>query len=293
VYESYFSLARPAFAKAPDPAFFFESGGHEQAAAHLLYAAESGEVGVLTGEVGCGKTTVCRVVWKEIASRPQFIPLSFAHPRLTPGGILDAVAAKLREAGMGDAPPAGRSKESKLNEIAVRMKAVAAAGKTLVVLCDEAQALKGPQALEEFRLLTNFQTDDRSLVSILLVGQDELLGKLRHPSLRSLRQRIGLRFRLSPLAERETDEYLRHRLAAAGAPDPTLFEPGTGAWLHRLSQGIPRLLNTLATQALVQAMAEGKHRVDVSVVSAVEKDLAWPAGENQKHRTQRDEPWWT
>jgi type II secretory pathway predicted ATPase ExeA len=177
-----------------------------------------------------------------------------------------------------------------LDEIAARMKGLAASGRTLVVLCDEAQALPGPKSLEELRLLTNFQTDERSLVSILLVGQDELLARLRHPSLRSLRQRIGLRFRLTPLAESETDDYLRHRLAAAGASDPSLFEPGTAQWLHRLSQGIPRLLNTLATQALVQAMADGKRRVDVSVVSAVERDLAWPNG--HKQRPQRDEPWW-
>jgi type II secretory pathway predicted ATPase ExeA len=165
-----------------------------------------------------------------------------------------------------------------LDQIHERLLELDAQGRAALLIVDEAHLIPGKATFEEIRLLTNFQLDDRNLVAIVLVGQPELRERLRHRSYRALTQRIGVTFELVPLALEDARGYLEHRLAVAGG-EPALFTDDAVARLHAASGGIPRVLNQLATQALLEGMARGTARVDGSVAQAVAADMdGVPAG---------------
>lgn len=259
MYTEYFGLREKAFRKTPDPRYLFLGETHEEALEQLLFAVEEMELALLTGEVGSGKTLLTRALVDRLGERYEVGMI--LNPRLVPRQFLATVA---RELGVG-APRF--AKDELLDQIHERLLALDQAGRPAVLIVDEAHLLPGKSTFEEIRLLTNFQLDDRNLLAVVLVGQPELRARLRHPAHRALTQRVGAFFHLTPLGPADTKAYLEHRLAVAGATRP-LFTPGAVARLHRASAGLPRVLNHLATQSLLEAMGRGEDEVGEDVARA-------------------------
>jgi type II secretory pathway predicted ATPase ExeA len=266
VYEGYWGLREKPFRKTPDPRYLFLTDSYEEALERLLFAVEEMELALLTGEVGSGKTLLTRALADRVGEKYEIGMI--LNPRLSPRQFLRTVASEI-----GVAEPRFHSSDL-LEQIHERLLALDAEGRAALLIVDEAHLIPGKPTFEEIRLLTNFQLDDRNLVAIVLVGQPELRARLRHRAYRALTQRIGASFSLVPLAPGETGAYVAHRLAVAGATGP-IFTPEAVARLHAASCGIPRVLNQLATQALLEGMARGLRRVDAAVVdaAAAERDF--------------------
>jgi len=260
VYESYWGLREKPFRKTPDPRYLFLNETYEEALERLLFAVEEMEFALLTGEVGSGKTLLTRALVDRLGDRYEVGMI--LNPRLSPRQFLKTVAVEL-----GIADPRFQSNDL-LEQIHERLLELDAQGRAALVIVDEAHLIPGKPTFEEIRLLTNYQLDDRNLVAILLVGQPELRERLQHRAYRALTQRIGVSFHLVPLAVEDTRAYLAHRLAVAGR-ERELFTEDAVARLHAAAGGIPRVLNQLATQALVEGMARGSARVDGRVAEAV------------------------
>ena len=261
MYLSHYGLAEPPFAITPDPRFVFLGERHRDAHAHLLYGIGQGGSGgfvQLTGEVGTGKTTLCRLVLGQL---PADVRIALVlNPKQTPLELLESVCAELQ------VPQATRRRSLKtqvdaLNEYLLQAYAD---GLRVVLMIDEAQELSR-ELLEQVRLLTNLETDTQKLLQIVLIGQPELRETLARPGLRQLAQRITARYHLTPLQPAETAAYLRHRLSVAGA-SAFPFEDKAVARLHALSGGVPRLLNVLGDRALVAGYVHGRQRVDARLV---------------------------
>ncbi len=264
MYLEHFGLARKPFSKTPDPAFLFHSRQHAEALARLSHALEEREVAVLTGEVGTGKTTLSRALVDAFADRCRF---SFViHPALPPAQLLGAVAE-----GFGLAP--GRRKAEAFAALADHVARLDAEGSFAVVVVDEAQLLSGRPAFDELRLLTNLAADDRALVGLVLVGQPELRDRVRVKGGEAFAQRVGVAYHLGPLDLEETGAYIAHRVAVAGRTQP-LFEERAVAALHRHSAGVPRRLNQLAANALLEGFAREAATISAEVVDAAAADLA-------------------
>jgi len=259
VYEGYFGLRERAFRKTPDPRYLFLSEAHEEALERLLFAVEEMEPALLTGEVGSGKTLLTRALVDRVGER--FEVGMILNPRLTPRQLLRATAVEL-----GVAEPRHQA-SGLLDQIHERLLDLDEQGRAALLIVDEAHLLPGRDAFEEIRMLTNFQLDDRNLIAIVLAGQPELRERLRRPAYRALTQRLGASFHLSPLSLAEAEAYVAHRLRVAGARS-RLFTPQAVAVLHRLSGGVPRLLNHFATQALIEAMGRGDRMVDAEAALA-------------------------
>jgi general secretion pathway protein A len=260
VYEEYWGLREKPFRKTPDPRYLFLNDTYEEALEQLLFAVDEMELALLTGEVGAGKTLLTRALVDRIGER--FEVGMILNPRLSPRQFLRTAAAEL-----GVKLPRFHSSDI-LDQINERLLELDAAGRAALLVVDEAHLIPGKPTFEEIRLLTNFQLDDRNLVAILLVGQPELRERLRHRTYRALTQRIGVSFNLVPLAAADTLAYVRHRLAVAGARRP-IFTEDAVARLHAAAAGIPRVVNQLATQALLEGMARGAAEVDGGVIEAV------------------------
>jgi type II secretory pathway predicted ATPase ExeA len=263
VYEEYWGLREKPFRKTPDPRYLFLNDTYEEALERLLFAVEEMELALLTGEVGAGKTLLTRALVDRIGER--FEVGMVLNPRLSPRQFLRTAAAEL-----GVAEPRFHSSDL-LDQVHERLLALDEAGRAALLIVDEAHLIPGKPTFEEVRLLTNFQLDDRNLVAIVLVGQPELRERLRHRTYRALTQRIGVSFNLVPLAGADTVAYVRHRLAVAGAQRP-IFTDEAVVRLHAASSGIPRVVNQLATQALLEGMAQGVREVDAAVIDAVAKE---------------------
>lgn len=261
MYLSHYGLAEPPFAITPDPRFVFLGERHRDALAHLLYGIGQGGSGgfvQLTGEVGTGKTTLCRLVLEQL---PENVRIALVlNPKQTPLELLESVCEELQ------VPMATRRRSLKtqvdaLNEFLLQAYAD---GLRVVLIIDEAQELSR-ELLEQVRLLTNLETSTQKLLQIVLIGQPELRETLARPGLRQLAQRITARYHLTPLQPDETAAYLRHRIGVAGA-SVFPFEDKAVARLHALSGGVPRLLNVLGERALLAGYVHGRPRVDVKLV---------------------------
>jgi type II secretory pathway predicted ATPase ExeA len=242
VYEEFYGLREKPFNKTPDPRFLYQSREHAEALARLQLAVEEQDIVLLTGDVGCGKTTLSRALIDSLDAR--FHPALIINPRLTPAQLLQTVALRL---GVEEE----HTRQGMLEGINARLYEIYEEGKRTALVIDEAQLIPGKATFEELRLLTNFQLDDRNLLAVVLIGQTELKARLAKRQYRALRQRIGLSYHLGPLEEEETREYIDHRLRVAGRMTP-LFDDAALAALFRYSDGIPRLINTLAGNALVE-----------------------------------------
>lgn len=259
MYESWFGLREKAFRKTPDPRYLYLNDAYDEALEQLLYAVDEMELALLTGEVGSGKTLLTRALVDRVQDRREVGMI--LNPRLSPRQFLLTVASEL-----GIEKPRFQT-AALLDQIHARLLELDEQGRPALLIVDEAHLIPGKATFEEIRLLTNFQLDDRNLVAIVLVGQPELLSRLRHRTYRALTQRIGAHFQLRPLGAADTRDYLAHRVAVAGGSRP-VFTDDAVARLHAASGGLPRVLNNLATQALLEAMARGARDVDGAAADA-------------------------
>lgn len=254
MYLYHFGLRRLPFGLTPDTAFYVELPGHRAALNVLHVALESGEGFVkVTGEVGTGKTLLCRKLLAEL-ERPDTVCAYLPNPYLEPHALRLALAHELAIKVAPDAAEATLARQLEL-----RLMALAEQGRRVVFVIDEAQAL--PDAsLEALRLLSNLETERRKLVQIVLLGQPELDARLRTTAFRQLRQRIAFAVALPALRPAQLRAYLEHRLRAAGHADGRLFSGPAASLLGRLARGIPRLAHVLAHKALMLAYGRGLAR---------------------------------
>jgi general secretion pathway protein A len=264
MYTQYFSLKQSPFSIAPDPRYLFMSERHREALAHLLYGINSGGGFVLlTGEIGAGKTTVCRCFIEQIPSNCQLAYIF--NPKLSVEELLLSICDEFRIGLL--APGAGPvSIKSYVDAINIHLLASHAGGKNNVLIIDEAQNLSA-DVLEQLRLLTNLETNERKLLQIILIGQPELRTMLARPELEQLAQRVIARYHLGSLSEQETGSYIAHRLAVAGAgaavaPFPRSLVPR----IHQLTGGVPRRINLLCDRALLGAYVENSPHVNRTIL---------------------------
>ena len=261
MYLPHYGLTEPPFAITPDPRFVFLSERHRDALAHLLYGVGQGGSGgfvQLTGEVGTGKTTLCRLLLEQL---PESVRVALVlNPRLTALELLETICEELHV----EIPGKRRSLKLQVDALNQHLLQAYADGLRVVLIIDEAQELQR-EALEQVRLLTNLETPTQKLLQVILLGQPELRETLSRPSLRQLAQRITARFHLTPLAAHETEAYLRHRLQVAGATGFP-FDAAAVRRLHALAGGVPRLLNVLADRTLLAGYVHGRVQLDAARV---------------------------
>jgi len=277
MYNTYFSLDENPFSIAPDPRFLYMSEQHREALAHLMFALKSeGGFVLLTGEVGTGKTTVCRCLLEQL---PGDLNVAFVlNPKLTAGELLATVCDELGIDYQAD--PA--SIKVLVDGINRYLLAAHAAGRRTVLIIDEAQNLSA-EVLEQIRLLTNLETNQKKLLQVVMLGQPELRSLLARPELRQLSQRITARYHLGPLNRREVAAYIDHRLGVAGYRKKLFSAPVVGL-IYRLTGGVPRLINVLCDRALLGTYVQGLDRVtSVTVKNAAREvlgeataSLSWP-----------------
>jgi type II secretory pathway predicted ATPase ExeA/cell division protein FtsN len=266
MFESHFGLRENPFAAAHQARYIYPSPEHQEAIAHLRYGIENREPFVLiTGEVGTGKTTALYDALSEWQGRA--VVGLITNSSLTRPELLEEIALRL---GLALAP--GSSKPQIMVQLEKHLLSVHAQGHRVILLLDEAQNLE-PELLEEIRLLSNLESTGHKLVQVFLVGQPELEAKLNRPLMRQLRQRIAVHYRLSPLGPADTERYIQHRITVAGGHALSIFPPEACAAVHALSHGIPREINHLCMQALVNAFVEESSSVTPEHVRAGARDL--------------------
>ena len=250
MYLEFYGLKEAPFSITPDPRYVFLSERHRDALAHLLYGIGKGGSGgfvQLTGEVGTGKTTLCRLLLEQLPENTRVALV--LNPKLSPVELLETICEELK------LDIAGRkgSLKALVDTLNIYLLDAYAQGLRVVLIVDEAQELS-TEALEQVRLLTNLETPTQKLLQIILLGQPELRDKLRRPELRQLAQRITARYHLMPLDRAETEAYVRHRLAVAGAARSPFSRLGLRA-LYRRSGGVPRVINVIGDRALMAGFA--------------------------------------
>ena len=260
MYTSFFGLSEKPFAITPDPRYLYLSERHAEALAHLLYGInESGGFIQLTGEVGTGKTTVVRTLLSRV---PQHADVAvILNPRVTPVEFLLTICEEL---GIDIAVADRESVKHMVDALNRRLLSSHAEGRRIIVIVDEAQNLTA-DVLEQVRLLTNLETPTQKLLQIILIGQPELRELLDRTELRQLAQRITGRYHLEPLSPEETKGYVRHRLRVAGARQE-IFTPSALREVHRLSGGIPRIINVGCDRALLGAYTQETRKVTAPLV---------------------------
>lgn len=270
MYAGYFGLTQTPFSIAPDPRYLLMSERHREALALLLYGVQGGGGFVLlTGEIGAGKTTVCRAFLEQIPENCQVAYIF--NPKLTVRELLKTVChefhVQVQHEGIG--PATLKDYTDPLNEHLLRSHA---AGKRNVLIIDEAQNLS-PQVLEQLRLLTNLETHERKLLQVVLIGQPELRTVLAQPELEQLAQRVIARFHLGALSETETRQYVRHRMEVAGHKGPLPFSADALSLIHRITRGIPRRINLLCDRALLGAYASQVRQIGPAVVQKAAQEV--------------------
>jgi general secretion pathway protein A len=270
MYAAHFGLKREPFSIAPDPRYLFMSERHREALAHLLYGVRGGGGFVLlTGEIGAGKTTVCRCFLEQVPKRCNVAYIF--NPKLTALELLQSVCEEFRIEVHARSAGGATLKDhvDALNEYLLRSHA---AGFNSVLIIDEAQNLS-IDVLEQLRLLTNLETNERKLLQIILIGQPELRDMLLKPELEQLAQRVVARFHLDPLAEDETAHYIKHRLSVAGMNGLIPFDRDARHRIYELTRGVPRRINLLCDRALLGAYAGGRQRVDKAIVDKAAREV--------------------
>lgn len=270
MYAAFFGLRQAPFSIAPDPHYLFMSERHREALAHLLYGVQGGGGFVLlTGEIGAGKTTVCRAFLEQVPGNCRVAYIF--NPKLTVGDLLRTICHEFQVAVQHEGPGPATIKDY-LDPLNSYLLASHAQGLHNLLIVDEAQNLT-PHVLEQLRLLTNLETHERKLLQIILIGQPELRQQLARPDLEQLAQRVIARYHLGALSESETRQYMQHRLAVAGLNGPLPFDPEAVASVHRLARGVPRRINLLCDRALLGAYASDRHTIDAGIVERAASEV--------------------
>jgi type II secretory pathway predicted ATPase ExeA len=260
MYEEFYGLREKPFNRTPDPRFLYQSPKHAEALARLQLAVEEQDIVLLTGEIGSGKTTLSRAFIDGLDA--SFHPVLIINPRLSPSQLLRTIALRL---GMDEAP---RQRHELLEAMNAKFYEIYEAGRRTAIIIDEAQLIPSKATFEELRLLTNFQLDDRNLLAIVLIGQTELRDRLNRKPYRALRQRIGMQYHLEPLDREETGAYVRHRLGVAGRSAP-LFDERALELLYEHSDGVPRRINIIAGNALVEGFGREAAVIGPEIIESV------------------------
>lgn len=265
MYQEFYGFAEMPFNVTPDPKFLFLSPTHQEALSHLRYGIEEkkGFI-VLTGEVGCGKTTLCRALLNELDEK-SCETILILNPRINEEQLIVNILRELGErVPRNTADLMGRLNDALLKRIKK--------GKDLVMIIDEAQNLSF-EVMEQVRLLSNLETDDQKLLQIIMLGQPELKARLREKRLRQLKQRVLVYYDLFPLNQSETDAYIQHRLSLAGGMGRPRFTRAAMRKIFKNSRGTPRLINNLCDKALLSAFIKNSDTVNYWDVRRAQKDI--------------------
>lgn len=272
MYKSYYGFNEMPFNITPDPKFLYLSPTHQEALHHLKFGVEQhkGFI-VIVGEVGCGKTTLCRRFLNEL-DPARFDTALILNPRINENQMLRAILHELGEETTADNP----------HDLVLQMNRVLlsriTAGRDIVLIIDEAQNLSF-EVLEQIRLLSNLETDEQKLLQIVLIGQPELKTVLRRPELRQLRQRILVHCELTPLDPYELAHYVNHRMATAGWNGRPVFTASAMRKIHGFSKGIPRVVNNLCDKSLLSAYIRESDEINYWDVRRAVIDLKKLIGE--------------
>ena len=265
MYLEYYGLKEPPFTITPNPRFLFYSPKHREAFNHLLYGIRERKGFVqITGEVGAGKTTICRALLEQLG--PNFSTALILNPILDADQLMRTIAT---EFGLG---VIGLDRLETLAEINKFLLAEAERGRDAVLIIDEAQNLTN-ELLEQVRLLSNLETDDRKLLQIVLMGQPELRDRLNDPSMRQLRQRITIRYHLRPLNRAEVGQYVQHRLSVSGAKKGPHFTAPALWRVYHYANGIPRLINAVCDKCLLTGYVQNRSNIDFGLVGNAIREL--------------------
>ncbi len=263
MYVQFFGLTQDPFSIAPDPRYLFMSERHREALAHLLYGLSGGGGFVLvTGEIGTGKTTVCRCFLEQVPANCNVAYIF--NPKLEPTELLRSVCDELHIAVRHEGPGQASVKDC-IDPLNDYLLAAHATGRNTVLIIDEAQNLSA-DVLEQLRLLTNLETNEKKLLQIVLIGQPELRTMLARPELEQLAQRVIARFHLDALSAPETEQYIQHRMAVGGMTRALPFDAKALQRIQQLSRGVPRRINLLCGRALLGAYAHGAATVTREIV---------------------------
>jgi general secretion pathway protein A len=265
VYLDYYGLSEPPFDITPNPRFLFYSAKHREAYNHLLYGIRERKGFVqLTGEVGAGKTTLCRAMLEQLDAR--YATALILNPVMSPQEMVKAIAL---EYGL---PVNGLDRLEIIGVINQFLLQQVESGKETVLIIDEAQDLTD-ELLEQIRLLSNLETDNRKLLQIVLMGQPELRDRLNNPRLRQLRQRITVRYHLLPLSRHEVNQYVHHRLHLCGGNGTPCFSRAALWRIYHYTQGIPRLVNALCDKALLAGFVQQRGSIDFRLINRAIREL--------------------
>jgi general secretion pathway protein A len=271
MYESFYGFKEKPFTLTPDPRYFYPSRAHREALDHLLYGIREREgFIVVTGDVGTGKTTLCRAILLQLEEGTTTAVI--LNPILSEDELLRAI---LRDFGL---PAVGRTKNELIGELNDFLLQTIVDGRRAVLIVDEAQNLSH-ELLEQIRLLSNLETERDKLIQIILVGQLQLLAHLQSPEMKQLNQRVSVRYRLRPLSYQETCQYIYHRLMVAGGTTGVSFSTGAMKAIHTFSEGIPRLINLAADRALLQGYTDQAREITTKRAKAALASLSDDAPE--------------
>lgn len=262
MYEEYWGLAEPAFSLTPDPKFFYMSRRHEDCLTMLRYAVTGNKgAALLTGKVGCGKTTLSRKFFSELDEHTHHMAM-IVNPILTPVQLLREI---LEQVGVAATP---RNRQVLVRMLNERLLNLHEAGKAVVLIIDEAHLIKNRMTFEELRLLMNFQLNDKFLITLLLVGQPELRAKLE--KIPALWQRLAVRSSVGPLTEPETHQMVDFRMRQAWyMGNGSVFTPDAVRELYAYTKGYPRLVCEIADNALMHGMVQGAKKIDGFLIKTV------------------------
>jgi general secretion pathway protein A len=265
MYEDFYGLGESPFSITPDPRYLFFSGSHREAYEHILYGINQRKGFIqITGEVGAGKSTLCRAVLEALGEGHRTALI--LNPVMTGIQLMRTILREL------DLNHRGNDRVRLIERLNTFLLERARADDDVVLFIDEAQDMSN-ELLEEVRLLSNLETDDRKLLQIVLIGQPELRAKLADPSLRQLRQRITVRYHLGPIGREETEAYIRHRLHVAGADGRPTFSRWALRAIHRYSGGVPRLINAVCDKALLVGYVDGRDELGWRQIRRAVRDL--------------------
>jgi len=285
MYDNYFGLKETPFTIAPDPRFLYMSERHREALAHLVYGFErDGGFVLLTGEVGTGKTTISRCLLEQLPDNSNVAMV--LNPKVNSQELLATICDELHI----EYPQGNTSLKVFVDCINRSLLETNAQGNKTVVIVEEAQNLE-MEVLEQLRLLTNLETNQRKLLQIIMIGQPELLQVLARPELRQLEQRITARYHLLPLSEKDTMEYIRHRLEVAGLREP-LFAYPLLKKIYKFTGGIPRKINLLCDRAMLGAYVQNQKQIDQHILNRAAKEVFGSALEtNSRYALPKDALW--